>query len=151
MKDIIWATPNRQAIHTGHVTFDRQTSMISAGNHWGKTVLSWHVRGKKSTDCNGFSNPEGHLRAFDINIFKNCNMPHHICEKIIELTNNRGDHGVWVYVFFHSRGYINGYKYRIFHGWVVTDYNHDLLWVAITGPTYKSHNVIETCLQYVAN
>lgn len=137
-----------QVIRSSHKTFNRQTNCICHGNVWAPTMTGQHVRCKQQTECNGFENPEGHLRDFDLNMFREHNMSPTIRQIILEATDNKNPKGVWVYHIFHWIRQPYGHKKRISHGWVITTYEHDSIAIHIT-PNVKCQDVIEHCLPFL--
>ena len=145
-----------QIIGTANKTFNRQTSAIISGNHSGNTHFGNYVRGRLATECNGFSNPLGHLRDFDLKLFKEifC-IPRHVLDKVLEVTESRGEEdSVILYVLFHRlKGYgAGGYRRRKIHGWVLTE-NHDrghrLIAKFYSNYGEKTINVVNTCLPFM--
>lgn len=135
-------------MESGHKGFDRQTNMVGTGNIIASTQLSSHVRGRLCTECNGFTQEPGHLRDFDLRPWlDNRSLHRHVQKFVLAETEKLGDHGVWLYQFHHQAGDGN----RVIHGYVVTDYEHNLLRTFVTGPTSKSGLVVEECSMYVAN
>lgn len=143
MKKIIWATPNKMEIGTGHAAFDRQTNIISTGNIIANTMIGWHIRPHSETECNGLTRPPGHLRDFDLQLFRSRNMRRHVLSYILSVTQ---DSPIWLYEFFHYNG-----RCRIMHGYIVTAKDHTHMRSFITGPTQKSAGVIYECEKYVSN
>ena len=150
MKKIEWATPNRMVIDTGHATFNRQTNIISTGNIIANTMLGWHCRPYSEViNPVGDECPLGHLRDFDLRIWKQRNTPRTVLRQVKELTKTKS---VWIYEFFHY----NYQKWpldskRIVHGYVITSANHAVLATITTGPTYKSESVVWECTKYVGD
>jgi len=123
---------------SGHKTFDRQVDCISTGNVIGHVQLSFHIRAYTETECNGFTRPPGHLRAFDL---KTWNLPIRVRDRVLKETE---DKSVWLYEFRHWTG-----NRKIVHGYVITSYDHRLLAKFLTGPTYKSVSVINEAITYI--
>jgi hypothetical protein len=140
MKPIEWVTPNKMKIETGHKTFDRQTNAIFTGNVISNTQYSKWIRPYNETKCYGGERPKGYLQDWDLDNFTN--LPYTVRSYVKKIAI---DDPVILYEF-HS--YSNGVK--IIHGYVVTTKNHELLNYFITGPTYKSHDVILKCIEYVS-
>lgn len=133
-----WHNGNHQKINTGHKAFDRQTSMIGAGNHIGGTILSTHVRPHGETKCGPVSFDPGHLRAYDLNHFRN--LPNALREWF---RRNPETHCI-LYQFFHHHG-----DHKITHGYAVTHADdHRLLFRWDTGHG-KARNVVNECITYV--
>lgn len=140
MRQIEWATPNRQKIETGHKTFDRKTTLITTGNVVGGTQKSSYVRPVSETLCNGVSFEKGHLRKFDLDQFRN--LP-----RIIQnwYANNPNVKTI-LYEFFHYDG-----DAKIVHGYVITDdnYNHYKLLLRWSNGRYKSQKIISECITFI--
>lgn len=141
-KKIKWRTPNKMEIATGHATFDRQTNIISDGNSIANTMIGWHIRSRSETECNGFTSPPGHLRDFDLAPFRSRNMSRHVLKYVLSVTEKSP---IWLYEFFHYNS-----NRRVTHGYVIVAKNGMLMHKFVTGPTYKSWNIIEECAKYVS-
>ncbi len=137
-RETIWRDGNHQLFESGHKTFDRQVDCVSTGNVIGHVQLSSHIRPYAETECNGRVWQSGHLRAFDL---KNWQLPCHVRQCVLDMTEINA---VWLYEFRHWRG-----EEKIVHGYVITNYEHDLLDYFITGPTYKSELVIHEAITYI--
>ena len=127
------------AFESEHKTFNRQTNIITHGNIFANTQHGGLVRPYDEIECNGFISEKGHLQQFD---FNGLNIPQHIRDKISAF-NMR----VWAYNFKHY----NGNK-RIDDGWIVTDYDHNLL--GIYSPYYanwKQKSILEAAVSYITN
>lgn len=127
-------------IETGHKTFDRQTNLISFGNIVSNTQYSKWIRPYNETKCYGQERPKGYLQDWDLDYFEN--LPNYVRNYIKETAI---DDPVILYEF---RSYNNNTK--IIHGYVVTNKDHELLNYFVTGPTYKSYDVIKKCIKYVS-
>lgn len=138
-----WVHPNKMKIETGHGKFDRQTKIISEGNAIHDTQLSSYVRPWNETKYPvGDEHAEpGHFQKFDLKPFKN--LPQDVLDVVRE---HAVDESVILYEFRHWN---DGQK--VVHGYVVTDAQHNLIWWVVTGPTYKSYNVVQECIKYVAD
>lgn len=151
MKKATWDySKDKMLVKTGHATFTRQTNVISAGNIIANTMLGWHCRPHSEViNPVGDECPPGHLRDFDLRIWKRRNIPRTVLRRIKELTQTES---AWIYEFFHY----NYQKWprdpkRIVHGYVITSYNHIILSIITTGPTYKSENIVRECAKYVGD
>lgn len=150
MKRLTWRpNGNHIVINTGHKTFDRQADCLSVGNVWGDVQLSSYIRPKTETECNGFSNPPGHLRDFDLKQFKD--LPQNIRRKIVNITDTR-------YCILYEirtwgkRGGWDGRRRKTIHGYILTDAKtHELVEKWATGPTHKSWMIIENVIPYLTN
>ena len=145
----------RQILNSQHKLFNQQTSMICDGNSIGKTMFGSYVRGKLTTECNGFTNPPGHLRDFDLKPFiQGLHIPRAVLDKVLEVTETRGDEdSVILYALFH---YIPGSerpRKRVMHGWILTEndrHGHKLIQKWYSRFTGKTISVVETCLPFLA-
>jgi|GEM_PF-2968270 len=135
----VWRDGNHMLFESGHKTFDRQVDCISTGNMIGDVQLSFYIRPKVETECNGFSFKPGHLRDFNLSMFKQ--LPVVVRQRVLSLTETNG---VWLYEFRHWAG-----EQKIVHGYVITSSDHQLLAKFITGPTSKSAQVIDEAITYI--
>lgn len=113
---------------------------LGPGNVMSNTQSSTFVRSHDTTSCNGFEFEPGRLRRFDLGFFNGA-MPRHVERYVSEQTQTRD---VIVYRFFHYHR-----QRRCEHGWVVTTNDHALLRSFVTGPTYKSGDVIAQVLSRI--
>jgi hypothetical protein len=147
MKKITWDNPNKMHFESPHKTFNRQTKLISTGNVIGNTQLSNYIRPYREIECNGFTNPPGHLQNYDLtkNVVGNL-LPNHIREEIRKLTH---DHGGIVYHFHHWQG-----DKRIPDGIVLTE-GHDrgnkFIKVWYLTPSTKAWGAVEEAIEYITN
>lgn len=148
LKKKVWTKNGmKQIIHTGHVTFDKQTSMIATGNNWGNTIHGSYIRPYTEV-YNGamVRRPPGHLQEFDLDYFKDIKTPAHILNSVRQEAR---DNQVILYALFHFYEH-RGYRRRVIHGYVLTTPDYRLLQSWNTGPTYKSYFVLDGCLPYLA-
>lgn len=141
MKEHKWRDGNHMIFESGHKTFDQQVDCISTGNVIGNVQYSNHIRPYIETECNGFTNSPGHLRDYDLKYFDN--LPRRIRKEIEGFTQEKSG---WLYEFHHWDGH-----HKIIHGYVFTDYEHNLVKQWVTGPTYRSREVIDEAVKYVSN
>lgn len=113
-------TGTRQLIESGWKLFDNQTNCISTGNVYANTQFSSFVRPWAQTECNGFTNEEGHLTMFDMKPFQKYGIPNEI-EKILKDVNRKDS--VILYMFFVT----NKYNHVEPFCWVITDRQHNLV------------------------
>lgn len=144
MKKVEWRNPNKMIFESEHKTFNRQADLISTGNVWGGVQTSGFVRPYNQTECNGFTNPPGKLRDFDLSLWRN--MPSHVRAYVIKQTRDRS---VILYEFHHKTRIRWGGVRWVTHGWVVTTVDYKLLRSFVTGPTYKSYSVIREAIKYI--
>jgi hypothetical protein len=136
-------------IQTGHQTFDSQSDYIGTGNVIANTQYSGCIRERTRTECNNFRFEKGHLRNYDLKRFEN--LPDEVSKKVIELSE---DMPVILYKFRHFNG-----SQEIVHGYVITTQlifdrgvsTRHLLAYFVTGPTSKSHQVINTMIKLVSD
>ncbi len=142
MKAKVWKNPNRMLVETGHKTFDRQTNIVSTGNIIANTQSAFYVRGEMCVKTWSRTDYEpGYLRNYDLGNWPT--MPTSVRQSVIRLTAGRKD-SIWVSELFHYNG-----DRCIVHGYIITTPDHHLLDMFVTGPTYKSADVLEGVLPYV--
>ena len=136
----------KQIINSGWKEFDKQTNCISTGNVYANTQYSSFIRPWKETECNGFTNPEGHLMNFDMKPFRNFRIPKCIMEI---LKNKERAESYILYMFF----IVNKEKHVEPFGWVVTDYHHKHVTSCVTrnyGQCYlKRYNALKEAINYI--
>lgn len=142
MKEHEWATPNRMKFESLHKTFNRQVSCISTGNQIGNTVYSSYIRAYNDTECNGYTNPKGHLQEYDLGWLVE-EAPRETKDFIRRQEKNRR---FILYVFFHWN---NGT--RIIHGVVITDTEYNHVRTFYTRNNYKSRSILEEAKKYITN
>lgn len=140
---------DRMIIETGHKAFDAQTNLLADGNLLANTMSGSHIRAWNDTSHwkEGEKNDPGHLFAFDMDWRFNYFLPRYkrIYTQIKDLAM---DNPVWVYIFYHH----NRKGKPVIHGVVVSDgKTHNHLRTFVTGPTYKSYNVVYAAREYVCN
>ena len=144
MKEKVWDNPNKMHFDSPHKTFNRQCSLISTGNQIGNVVYSNYVRPFNEVECNGFTNPPGHLQNYDLtkNIVK---LPSDIKEQVRELTH---DNGGIIYNFHHWSG-----NKRIDDGFVLTtkDYKLVKVWYVNKGWYWRSRWAVDEAIKYITN
>lgn len=130
-KPIYNSTGTKQIVNTGWKLFDRQTNCITKGNVYANTQYSGCIRPWKETECNGRTNPEGHLTNFDIEPFRKFRIPTEILNKLLDHDREKG---LILYMFFT----INGYgRIEPFY-WALTDYDYKLVEDKIVIHTYEN-------------
>ena len=133
-------------IDTGHAAFDRQTNSIGTGNFWANTLHGGFVRPYKELACNGRFNPPGHLQEYDLDFFRRNNTPKFVLDAAKAASK---DESVILYAIFHWYNR-SGRDIRVVHGYILTDADHKLIRDWRTGPTWKSHLVVDGVLPYIA-
>ena len=114
----------RQLINSGWKLFDEQTNLITTGNASTNTQQSSYIRPWTETECNGRTNPEGHLTNFDLHPFRKYGIP----PVIDEIVSDKGRKEPVILYMFH----VWSKHHRILpFCWVVTDTNHKLVKCAI--------------------
>lgn len=127
---------------SGHRTFDRQVDIVSRGNVCSNVQTSSYIRAYTETECNNRTWEPGELQAADLKPFiERLYMPKHVLKAVRDLAQTAT---VILYRFCHGSG-----DRRITHGWVITSYSHDLVACFVTGPTSKSADVLDWCIQYI--
>ncbi len=147
MKESVYSKDGmKQIIDSGWKEFDKQTNCIFAGQVWANTQFSMCVRPWKETECNGFTNPEGHLMEFDMDYFNN----YHIPERIRQLlTDKKRERSVILYMFSTTdrSGRRNPFC------WVVTGYDYKLIDYCVVcgyGQRYdKRHKAAQEAISYI--
>jgi hypothetical protein len=130
---------NHMVFDSPHKGFNKQVDGISSGNVMGDVQLSGFVRPYNATECNGFTNPKGHLQEYDLNwLLKS--FPNYVKNYVRE---NAKDKNVIGYEFRHWVG-----DKKVVHGYVVTDANHKLM-KAWYSPNEKSRAVVDEAIKYI--
>ncbi len=146
MKKHTWDNPNKMHFESPHKTFSRQCRYITTGNQMGDVVYSNYIRPYGETECNGFTNPPGHLQDWDLtkNIVADT-LPYHICEEIRKLTH---DNGGIIYNFHHWNG-----DRRIDDGFVLTTRHDDckLIKVWYVNRDWRAQAAVDEAVKYIAN
>lgn len=134
---------DRVEFNSLHKTYNSKIQCPSTGNVIDNGFLSFYIRAWDNTHCNGYTSEPGGLQRFDLDQFGNTYIP----ESIREYCRNYkgGDH---VGILYCVRHWDRGRK--IIHGWILTDYNHNLIKTVYRGG-YKSNSVIDEFIKYVAN
>lgn len=141
-KQVVWDNPNKMHFESGHKTFDRQVISVARGSVVGGGQLSGLVRAY-NTPTNPLGRPckAGEMQAFDLHYLQ---VPHNVAV-LVRHHARAGD--VWVYEFYHYVG-----QRRVSHGFVICDYAHTkALSVIVTGPTYKSEQVLQEAIKYLVD
>ena len=145
MKQPQWINGDKILCESGHRTFDRQTNVIGDGNMIASTMMGAHVRPKCDVENSvGEIKEPGYLRRYDLNQWTY--LPDSVRQYVKSVTETES---AWIYCFFHR----NREGRAIVHGWVIVGPYPEsrLLKRFVTGPTYKSYNVIEYVAPYVSN
>lgn len=138
MKEIKWKNGNYMLFESPHKTFNKQVDCISTGNVIGSVQLSGYIRPYSQTECNGFTNPLGHLQNYDLN---NLNQ---LLPSILKDWIREQDRTFIGYTFFYR---IGGRKIII--GWVVTDGEHKHIRTDYGYGTWKAHAALDECVKYI--
>lgn len=137
----------KQIVDTGWKEFDKQTNAICAGQGIANTQFSLCIRPWKEKECNGFTNPEGHLMDFDMEFFKKYRIPDRLKQI---LTNHEREKSVILYMFFAT---INERIEPFF--WVITDFDYkkidSQLVVGYRQNYMKRFCAAMECLEYITN
>ena len=144
MKKLEWKN-DKPVVDTGCKTFDRYLNYIGTGNVWADGVFSNYLRPFNETECNKMEFPKGDLLKADLNHFKKY-MSSQVRSQIEELMKEATESRI-LYMFFHR----NHGKFT-FHGFILTTgkYKEErFLRSWVTGPTYKSYNVLATMRDYI--
>lgn len=142
MKQIEWINGNRMKFESEHKTFNRQVDAISTGNVVGSVQYSNFIRGYNETECNGFTNPPGHLQNWDLtkNIVK---LSGYIREAVRKLTHDKG--GI-IYNFYHRSGYR-----RIDDGFVLTTKDYELVKTWYINRDWRAMGAVNEAIKYITN
>lgn len=134
-------------LRTGHRSFDAKIDYVGTGNVISNVQHSAFIRAASNTWCNGFSWSPGVLRDADLKSFRQ--LPHHIRRRILEATQ---DEQAILYMFRHRQVDRQADR-EVVHGYVLTrdqEGQYERLGHWVTGPTAKSHDIIETMMQAVS-
>ena len=145
MKQKEWIHGNKMRFDSLPKTFNRQTRCISTGNVIADTQLSYYIRPYTETECNGRTNPPGHLQDFDLKAF-DMRLPTYIIRRVRELTRDRA---AILYHFFYYSG--DG---RIDVGAVLTttsDEGNKLLVTWYLGHREKRASALDEAIKYITN
>lgn len=142
MKEAVWRDLNHMLFESGHKTFDRQVDLISAGNVIGAVQFSRYIRPYTETSCGPNDREPGFFRDWDLRWWIDfVGIPPEVLSFVVGVTENIT---VILYEFHH---YLRGR--RVTHGYVVTTIERRLLGAFVTGPTYKSEQVIDEATKYI--
>ena len=149
MKECKWSKDgSKMLINSGWKEFDKQTNVIATGNVYATTQFSSFIRPWKETECNGFTNPEGHLMNFDMTPFRNHNIPKDIMDY---LTDHNRQESVILYMFF----ILDKDKHVEPFSFVVTSYNRRLIMYRVRswrGQRYiKRLNATKEAIKYITD
>lgn len=142
MKKIAWKNPNKMIFESEHKTFNKQCDYISTGNVCSNVQTSSFIRPYYQLECNGFTNPFGHLQNFDLLNFPEING--YLLNTVKRLTNE--NNGAILYKFFHVS---NGTK--TIHGYILTDTKYNYLQLFNHNQSVKSYSVLSECKKYVCS
>ena len=137
----------KQIIDSGYKLFDKQTNCICEGNVIANTQFSNYIRPWKETECNGRTNPEGHLTKFDLDAFT----PHRIPDKLLKyLLDKKRTKSVVLYMFFVVKdGHIKPFSF------VITSYDDKLIDYSIIvrngQSAAKLHNATMEAISYITD
>jgi hypothetical protein len=128
-----------------HQTFNAKarTYGVSSGNVCSGTQNSTYVRSHSETECNGATRPPGHLRAFDLEVFKGqIALPHEVRTWLNVNRENKC-------IVYCLRTY-RGEQVRV-HGWIITgpDPDHKLL-ASFAGRGQKNRSVVDEAIRFLA-
>ena len=113
-------TGTKQLINSGWKLFDEQTNLITTGNVSSNTQQSSYIRPWTETECNGRTNPEGHLTNFDLQPFRKYRIPT-VIDKIVSDKNRKEPVILYMFHVWSKDQHVLPFC------WVVTDTNHKLL------------------------
>lgn len=153
MREVVFATPNRQLIDTGHREFDRTIGALGTGNLIDSNCRSSYIRSfHTSTNPGGAFVAPGAMQEFDLASFDDlpADVRAYVSEEaafseqaiLYEIRHYSGKRDQW------------GEYAKTVHGYIVTrDHEHDytLLRKFYCGPTRKSVRVVDVCAEYISN
>lgn len=147
MRKVEWKNGNKAIIESGHKAFDAYCMTLSVGPVVGGGQWAMSIR-SHNTAKNPIDQPvsPGEMQEFDIRSFRNFGLPQNIEQFVRE---NGKEKSLMVNAFYH---YHKGNK--TIHGYIITlgqEQNYQLLKMFVTGPTYKSHLVINYAKDFVSN
>ena len=147
MKKHTWDNPNKMHFESAYKTFNEQTNLISTGNVIANTQFSSYIRPYNETECNGLTRPAGELLKFDLQYFRN--IPERIINILWDKTRTES------YILYQFSVYNKKYNERDIIGYVLTDYNDNLITYAVTcnygSCYYKRESAILECIEYITN
>ena len=141
-------TPNgmKAIIKSGHKTFDNYCVSLSPSSVVGGGQVSFGIRAF-NTKLNPLDNPvaPGEMQQFDLKQFKN--LPN---EVRLFIQENGKDEDLMLFSFYHFH-----HGVETVHGWIITanrdNTENKLLKMWVTGPTFKSRQVMNYVKDYVSN
>lgn len=133
-------------INSGIKVFDKAADgHLFTGNATTNIQTSSYIRAKNTLECNGRINSPGHLRNFDLKLYRP-DLPSYIHSQILDLTE---DDNIILYKIFHWARNI-----KHVHGYIATyteKRNHALLRTWQTGHHFTSGRILNAVVEYVAN
>ena len=152
MRPVVFATPNRMEIDTGHRAFDRAVGALGLGNVVGGGQYSSYIRARNTlTNPAGAAVEPGAMQDWDLDRFDD--LPEVVREFVCQVAV---DEDVILYEIRHhtSQRDRDGEYVKVRHGYIVTrthDADHELLKKYYLGPTRKSTRVVDVCSEYLSN
>lgn len=113
---------------------------LGRGNVYSDVQTSTYIRPLSQTECSGMSFIPGRLRDFDLATFQK-RIPTPVLDEVRIYTRTKQ---AILYQFFHFRG-----RAKIVHGWLLTSNEHELIMQHVTGPTWRSRDVMDACRIYL--
>lgn len=148
MKKSEWINGNKMRFESSHKTFNDQTNIISTGNIIANTQYGSYVRPYTETECNGFTNEEGHLQDFDLEPFiRNFQTSSSTIKEIKTICRFRT---AILYAFFHR----NREGKRIVHGYILTSAPSNTaktLMLFLERSSTKSLDILHEAGKYISN
>ena len=123
MKKIDWKNHNRMIFNSDYKEFNKQTNIFCNGNAITNTQKSGYIRAFNETQCNNSSFNKGHLLKVDLNSF--FDVPKSILNILKDSTRKES------YILYKFRIYNYKSKESVSIGWVVADYNNNLVYKTI--------------------
>ena len=125
MEKIEWKNHNRMIFNSDYKAFNKQTNVFCKGNAITNTQTSGYIRAYNETQCNNSNFNKGHLLNVDLNSF--CNVPKSILNILKDTTRKES------YILYKFRVYNYKSKESVCIGWLVADYNNNLVYKTIIG------------------
>lgn len=148
MKEKTWDNPNKMHFDSPHKTFNKQCTLISTGNQIGNVVYSNYIRPYGETECNGFTNPPGHLQDWDLTKNIVVKLPYNIREQVRNLTH---DNGGIIYDFHHWNGGMGSFSKKIVDGFVLTTKDYKLIKVWYVNRDWRARAAVDEAVKYITN
>ncbi|KKK59383.1 hypothetical protein LCGC14_3034950, partial [marine sediment metagenome] len=141
---------DKMLFKSGHGAFDTQTVCLGTGNYWAPTLHGEWIRPEQQLFNGGTRHHwgPGMLQDEDLGFFRSIQTPEIIINAVKKTAKDRS---VQFYAIFHFYRPKPGREpKRVVHGLVLTDRNDVLIRQWNTGPTYRSWEILDAVLPYLA-